>query len=174
MVENRKHYFQEQKKRSHSQERVHSGSDLESIAKTSDTETQNTDARDRTYEKYAVILDTVGTLGLGIATHHETSPLQYLLGFGTFCSGLGVVAGSPKTDDSTIKFMQKIQPVLGTMAAFCAGGYFFMGDVRSGTVMAGLGAACYARTFSQFFRSKKKADGKMGLVGLLDKEDSEQ
>lgn len=138
-------------------------SGLEKITVYQGKKIQRDKSREILYEKYAISLDILSTLGLGVAASYETSPLQYFLGFGAFCSGLGVITGR------TIKIetIHKLLPVLGTATALLSAGYYFIGDFQRTIVMAGLSNACFANSLSNFLRSKKEENSVEGLMDIL-------
>jgi len=141
-------------------------------------ESINDKVNDKRYEKYAVYADSAATASFSLAALNcNTSPYQYFLGLGALVSGFSAVMGSPKSEAETVQIMRKFQPVFGTIALFLSAGYYFIGDNKMGTTMAGLAGACYSSTLAYLFRAKKKTDlpqerGWVGILGEADKNEN--
>jgi hypothetical protein len=130
-----------------------------------DVQSEDVQSADCKYEKQAIFFDALSTTGLGAATLYEESMLQYLLGVGTIFASAAVVWGREQPAN---RFIQTLQPVLGTLAAITSVAYASMGQPNLAVVMGGLSASCYANSLSHRARGKKIQPNPNGLVGILD------
>lgn len=135
-----------------------------------------TTIQDRKYERLAVYSDIAAAAGFSVAAVAcDNFPYNLFLFAGTAVTGMNAIIGDQNSDMTSVEVIKRFQPVAGTLAACLAAGYYFLGDNRMGTIMAGLAAACYTTTLSNILRGKKETDDPQyrGLVGILNKNETD-